>query len=113
MVKLTDVGGKVRYVNPRYISIYDPEENEVLLVDGTVFVIDSNESDVDALVSSGDAISKVAELQNDLDYCVQAMVNAVAMIAEGKDPAILINCSSSLVETVSDKLYNTIKAFKK
>lgn len=112
MVKLTDVGGKVQYVNPRFIGSYDPEENEVLLMDGSVIVIDSNESDVDALVSSGDAISKVVELQNDLDYCVQAMVNAVAMIAEGKDPAILINCSSSLVEVVSNNLFNAIKAVK-
>lgn len=112
MVKLTDVGGRVQYINPRFIGSYDPEENEVLLMNGSVIVIDPKESDVDALVSSDDAISKVAELQNDLDYCVQAMVNAVAMIAEGKDPAILINCSSSLVEVVSNNLFNAIKAVK-
>lgn len=112
MVKITEVSGVIRYVNASSIESYLPEENEVVMADGRILVIDPKESDVDALVSSGDAISKVAELQNDLDYCVQAMVNAVAMINEGKDPAILINCSSSLVKVVSDKLFKTIKAVK-
>lgn len=112
MVKITEVSGVIRYVNASSIESYLPEENEVVMADGRILVIDPKESDVDALMSSGDAISKVAELQNDLDYCVQAMVNAVTMIAEGKDPAILINCSSSLVKTVSGKLFNTIKAIK-
>lgn len=112
MVKITEVSGVIRYVNASSIESYLPEENEVVMADGRILVIDPKESDVDALVSSDDAISKVVELQNDLDYCVQAMVNAVAMIAEGKDPAILINCSSSLVEVVSNNLFNAIKAVK-
>ena len=104
MLKVVNDSGKLLYLNLSSVESWDPDLNQLVLLDGRIMTIDPLKSDVSLLES------RYGHHDADLYYMRQFIVNISALL-RGKCPAILIQEGvSEDVLSLSDDAWNRLSS---